>query len=385
MSTSFKMASKSPGIRTHALLVVLVFVSASPIFGAPEKVVGALMVMLALVVSGRFQVAFQLSALISFGLLTFALLPYVMFLDLVRSNEFYVKGLGFWVAMVAGFVISSQVHKEDLFAAIRSCVMWTLIPGLLLWLLAVLVPSLIDFGPLIEYGGLELRTFGVTNFQYADDILVLDRFTGFASEPGLTQLFLNLALWSYLSQHAGRVRWQSMLIMVALVFTRSTTGIALMLLVLASTMPWRKLLVGIGALLLLLPGYLYRFFSYQIEEKLIGSSSFAIRYDRYDFLTNRDLFDVLAGYGNHYYMNEIVPENLAGWDSFLQLAQVYGLWFPLFLFVALCLVNRKHWVAAIIIVATFFAQSIWMMPIIVCFYFAHSVNLGNANFPGAVR
>ncbi len=153
----------------------------------------------------------------------------------------------------------------------------------------------------------------------------------------------------------------------------------------ASAVPRRKLLVGAGTLLLLLPGYLYQFFSYQIEEKLIGSSSFAIRYDRYDFFTNRDLFDVLTGYGNHYYMNDIVLENLAGWDSFLQLAQVYGLWFPLFLIVALCWVNRKHWVAAIIIVATFFAQSIWMMPIIACFYFAHSVNLGNANFSGAAR
>lgn len=377
--------NKFKGVQQHALLVFLVFASGSPIFDAPAKVAGALVVMLVILLKSRFRIGCRLSALIFLGLLTFVLLPYAIFLDLLWTGGFYIKSLGLWVAIVIGFVISSRVRKEDLFAAIRSCVMWTLVPGLLLWLLAVVFPSLVDFAPMINYGGFELRTLGVTNFQYANGVLVLDRFTGFCSEPGLTQLFLNLALWSYLTQHGGKVRWQSLLIMVALVFTRSTTGIALMALVLVSTVPWRKLLVGAAALVLLLPGYVYQFLSYQIEEKLIGSSSFAIRYDRYDFFVNHYLLDVLTGYGNIYYRNIIVPGALAGWDSFLQLTQIYGLWLPLFLFMALGWVNRKYWVAAILIMATFFAQSIWILPIITCFYFSSGAEREATGLLGTVH
>ena len=364
--------SKQRGGVQHALLVMLVFISASPIFDAPEKVAGAIAVTLAILIKSGFQIYFRLSALISFCVLTIVLIPYSMLLDAVRANEFYVKGLGFWPVMAAALFISSHVGKVELFSAIRSCVMWTLIPGMFFWLFVVLFPSLVDFAPMISYGGQQLRTIGVVNFQYADEMVVLDRFTGFASEPGLTQLFLNLTLWSYLTQHAGKIRWQSMLIMVAIVFTRSTTGIALMALVLANAVPWRKLAIGGCVLVLLVPGYLYRFLMYQINEKLVGSSSFAGRYDRYEYFVNQDLLDVLFGYGNHYYMSMIVPANMAGWDSFLQLAQVYGLLFPLFLLASIAWVNRSFFVPVVIIVGSFFAQSIWMLPIIGCFYFMSS-------------
>jgi hypothetical protein len=310
----------------------------------------------------------NLSDVIVLGLFTIFILVYGFFLDIIVSNEVDFIGFGFTISIFLGYLLSSIETKEHFFHANEKLVQWSLLIGIPIFLLIGFFPSLLSFAPYYNFDGFEHQTFFVTNIHYAEEGLLSYRFVGFGREPGVTQFFYILALWSSLKKH-GKFTFSTLLIILAIFLGRSTAGFFMMVIVVFFTIPIRK---NIKYILFSSPFFIFLLineFNYHIDNKLSGTNSFINRYERYFSFFSSDVYNVVFGFGNTFYKNSIGVANLGGWDTFLQLSQRYGIITFVFLAFILFLKNRKFFMVSLIIFITFFSQLIWFYPAIAFFYF----------------
>jgi len=194
----------------------------------------------------------------------------------------------------------------------------------------------------------------------------LKRNAGFASEPGLYQYVINLALWWRLRKYRKIDLYSSVFIM-SIITTNSTVGLLCMILILFFSSLGRNKFFILALFLLLTPLYLDSLY-YHLEYKLIGSDSFNGRSAPF-FNAFSYSFEKPLGIGSIEYMALYKDLEIGGWDSFSQLVLRYGYQGLFFVCFFLAMIFRREKILACIIFLSFTAQSIWFYPIVSCFYF----------------
>lgn len=351
------------------LTSVLIFVSASPIFDISSKLIVSSVVLFIIYLINSSDVFVGKRSLFVLAVLLFILIAYGFVLDLIISIDFSYQGFGFALFIFLGFLLAQKVSRADFLSANEKIVKLSLAIGLPIFIFLQMFPELIQFGLNYTYGNFTGKTFVFLNVLGSEENFI-SRFTGFGSEPGLTQIFYLLALFSRLSRNGGRIDFFLFFVLVAIFLSRSTFGIFICSLLLAKLIPFRRYFQYSIILLPLAFFVLVDEINYHLSYKLIGSDSFSVRYDRYLEFFKGDFINILFGYGNSYYLNQIAPFDLGGFDSFLQVSQRYGLIFVFFLFFLILFSNKYlRFPMFFIIIIGFFSQYIWYLPVIAFFYF----------------
>lgn len=354
-------------IFARVFLYVLVFASASPLFEAVEKIY-ILLISSAFIVGINIKsMRFSRQSIIAFYAITVINLVLAPLSD-IMYGKFDFNAIGFWLAMGVPFFIAACIDKDEFIRIIEKTVLYTLVPGLGVWMVCQLFPQLVTSMPQYTYGGFTHYTLFFVNFLTHGE--VSGRFVGFGSEPGLTQIFYAIALYSRLKDNKGTFDWFVILLCVAIFFTKSTAGIFILFLVLFLMTPPGKLFKYILIFSPMLLFYVYGEIIYHLDNKLIGSDSFASRYDRYNDFFNSDVFNIIFGFGNSYYTDVLARSGIGGYDALLQFSQRYGLISLFALLLMIYSANAKQPLIAVIIALGFLSQAIWLMPAISLFYYA---------------
>lgn len=347
-------------------LASVIFISASPLFENIEKLIFTSIFLLILFFFSKIK--FNSSDFIVLLILTVIILIYGFVLDIIYTQEIDLINFGFIFSIFLAFLLSCLESKEHFFYANEMLVRWSLLIGLPIFILTFFFPLILNFALPYNFGGYIHKTFIVTNIHYVEEGLLSDRFVGFGREPGVTQFFYTLALWSRLKR-AGKFTFNSVLIIFAIILGKSTAGFFTMISIIFLTMPVKK---NLKYLIFFSPLFVYLIvdqFNYHLQNKLTGSDSFIYRYERYSDFFSSDIFKILFGYGNAFYKRSIGVAELGGWDTFLQLSQRYGIISFIIISLLLFVSNRKYFIVSLIIFITFFSQLIWFYPAIAFFYF----------------
>lgn len=347
-------------------LASIIYISASPLFENISKLIFTFVFLAVLLFFSKFKL--KISDVIVLLFLTIIILFYGFILDIIYSKEIDLINFGFMISIFFAYLLSCLETKEHFFYANEKLVHWSLLIGLPLFLLIGFFPFILNFALSYNYGGYFHKTFLVTNIHYAEEGQLSDRFVGFGREPGVTQFFYILALWSRLKRN-GKFTLPVILIILAIILGNSTAGFFTMMLVILLTMPIKKNLKYIFLFSPVLVYILVDQFNYHLQNKLAGSDSFIYRYERYYNFFTTDIANIIFGYGNAFYKKSIGITDLGGWDTFLQLSQRYGVITFVLISLLLFLNNRKFTTVSLIIFITFFSQLIWFYPAIAFFYF----------------
>lgn len=249
---------------------------------------------------------------------------------------------------------------------------WSVLIGIPVFLLVQVYPSLVDFALTYSYGGFIHKTFLIVNFHYTEDNNITDRFVGIGREPGVTQIFILLAIWTRL-KHIKKFDFKVIILVVGILLSKSTAGFFTLILLLLTVFPKKSLIKLTFFAIPLITYYLTDLWLYHATNKLSSDSlSFINRYGRYIDFFSADLRYILTGFGNAYYAKYISTADLGGWDTLLQVSQRYGLIFFILIVVMLFYSNLNKWVVALIISVSFVSQLIWFYPAIAFFYFKDS-------------
>lgn len=350
------------------LIQILIFISASPLFDNTGKIVFSLIALFFLILFRKPTLQFSLRNLCIISFLAFVIIFYGFVLDFLYSRSFDFIGVGFLISILIGYFLSGLVTKEEVFLSNERLMFWSVLLGIPLFLVAQYFPIVSDFALTYNSGGFTHKTFFFLNFHTTEQGTLTDRFVGIGREPGVTQIFLLLAIW-YRLQRNKKIDFKVAILMLGLFLGKSTAGFFTLLLVLILTIPFKKLVIT-GILFFPIIIYLITdLWVYHTNNKLAGSVSFLNRYGRYNDFFTGDWLSILGGYGNVYYAQNIGAADLGGWDTLLQVSQRYGFLFFLTLVLILLYNNQKNIIVFLIIVISFFSQLIWFYPIISFFYF----------------
>lgn len=350
------------------LISIILFASASPLFEGAVKTVVAAAVAFVLIVLNRQRVRVSISATLSFLVVVWVFGVHPAFVDALHGYVYGWKGFGFLATVMIAFVVANLISKSEFLYVNERMIFFATVVGVPLYVAAMIYPEIIEALPFYTYGPYVHRTAGVVNFLYVDGLLIR-RFTGFASEPGLASMFYLWALWYRISNRGGRLDWQSVLIILAMVLMQSTAGMIVLGLFMLAYVRRDTLLFCLVVVVPLIMYFAGEQIEYHIANKLIGSASFDIRYSRYFDFFARDWSDLLFGVGNGLYDDVLANNDLGGWDSLLQVGQRYGFLTVFVLFVLLLINSWRYLGVALIIIVTFASQSIWLMPAVAIFYF----------------
>jgi hypothetical protein len=359
-------------------IAALIYISASPLFENVEKLIFTFTFLLLLKYFSKIKLKIYDSLILL--ILTFLILLYGFILDIIYSKDIDLINFGFIISIFFGYLLSCLETKEHFFYANEKLVHWTLLIGLPIFLLISLFPFISNFALTYNYGGYFHKTFIVTNIHYAEEGQLSDRFVGFGREPGVTQFFYILALWSRLKRNR-KFTLPVILIILAVILGKSTAGFFTMILVIFLTIPIKNNIKYILISSPLIIFFLIDQFNYHWQNKLSGSDSFVYRYERYYNFFNSDFTNIMFGYGNAFYKKSIGVTDLGGWDTFLQLSQRYGVISFILISIILFLNNKKYAIVSLIIFITFFSQLIWFYPAIAFFYFKGMSNTLKLNNP----
>lgn len=351
------------------LLMILLFTGASPLITLRQGQYIAGGVAITILYLRSRSLVFKFRSFCELTVLLSICICYGLFIDYINSQTFNFLNIKIGIAILAGFLTASGIAKEELFNAIEKLVILALIIGLPIWVIALYRPEIIQLLPTYWFNGVEHRTLGIINFLW-DGHKYITRFTGFGIEPGYMVFFTLIALWNRLRKAHSLRSWQSWLMVVAIFASQSTAGLILLPIVLWDTLKLRKLVLYIFIAGIFFGTLLLQIIIYQLEYKLFGSSSFAIRIKPYNFFFNAPWHEMLFGLGNYFLSNSLTMTGLIGWDSALRFAQTYGLINLLILLGLLVEANRKYVCVSVLAIGALFSQSIWLNPIFILLYFS---------------
>lgn len=353
--------------KKNIILMAFFFISVSPIFGPVEKLSAAACIALTLILINGLSLKSDKSSLVGVVTLFIALVLYGAMLDSLNGFGIDINALGFWFIYLFSFLTATSATKEELLYANERLVILSLVVGIPIWIILSANPSMVLSTPTYTYGNFTHHTLFFVNFLIHES--VSERFVGFASEPGLTQIFYTLALWFRLKRNSGNFDWQVILIIAAIFLGKSTAGLFTLMAIIALSVPKKNL---IKILVMSLPFFVYFIYEevlYHFENKLVGSDSFEYRYDRYNDFFGGNILSIILGHGNSYYSSVIANAGVGGFDSFLQVSQRYGLVICLSFFALLLLNNRRYPVVGFVVALGYFSQAIWLLPAIATLHF----------------
>lgn len=347
------------------LVLSLTFASVTPTIPMAVKagMMGVIAMFFAVWMGKRSTISPYLIAL--FGLIFAVSITVDLFVnseyrEWITLSSFYIP-----FCVVLAIIIASRLTFEIFLSKFERVFFPLACLSLALFIIGMARPDVIYTFPTYEFGDLTHRTLFFQNFLFADGFLI-QRHSGFASEPGVYQILLNLALFQNLRR--GRsLSVRNAVYVISVFLGLSTVGMIIASILLAFyANNWGR----IGVLLAcgIFAATVQAVVDDQIESKLQGSYAFNQRYEPLEnafrfFLSNP------AGVGSAAYTLELERENIGSFDSYSQIGMRYGLQGILLFLFCLWRLFRYSAGVALILSLSFATNSFWYIPIFACFLF----------------
>lgn len=358
----FKVAGEVPR-RYWVTLLALLFLSSSPVFS--EWFRGSGIVVMTIVLLWK-NPSLDKKAIFIFFIAIFPLMPITAH-DLIRSVSEGFTTISFLFIPASLFLgwLAAQSFKAGGFAYVFERCMFVLsVISLILFGILLLFPSIINFFPEYTYGDYTSKSIFFLNVLIGDGIIY--RNSGFASEPGLFQFFVNAALYISLVQQR-KIRIYHLIYVLTVLSTISTAGLVVMTaILLIFARGYYRIVIVIGCII----------FAAQVTDLFMQHWSAKIAND-YAFMGRLDpalnAFKLFIanplGIGAVRYTEIYRDAGIGSWDSYTQIAVRYGVLGLVTLGFLLFRVAKKGLGLFLVFAASFATNSMWPFAICSCFYF----------------
>lgn len=349
-------------------IFLVIFISVSPLL--PTSIF-ALFLFLIIALNLKYLKTFKLNK--KLGILIIILWYLILngVLDLRNYDQFFSPNnlnLYFPLCFITGYLLSERFTYEKYLSYLDKIVFFGAIFSLIGMLIINFYPTLVSSLPNYTYGGFTHKTGIFFNVLYADGMIV-NRNTGFAREPGVFQLLLNIGVLATIRDKSKNQTLKLIIYGLSLYLTKSTAGLIIfsfLLIKMIIEIPTIKYL-----LLVIIPFFLNEIYStivYQTENKLVGSSSFASRMEPTKNAFRIGIFNFF-GLGNTGYDKLLNTYNIGAWDSFGQIFIRYGIvMLALFLYL-LYKISKMDFGMFLIIFFTSISQGTWFIVLLTPIYF----------------
>lgn len=347
------------------LVLMVVLLTGSPLLEGAQKAVLLIGLVFYLLFRVRIIVRVRERLILFFAISVF----FISFLmDVYSAFNVGFNSLSFFyffTSFVFGYLVTKEIQFYDFMVKYELLIRVLTVISLFFYYLIILYPQILSFFQDYTYYHTTNKTVGVYNYVSSN------RNSGFASEPGLFQFFIAIALW-WRMINIKKIDIVSMMYCLALITTKSTAGIIILILILIPFLTVRNallILLSIG----FFSGFILDEITYQIEYKLLGSFAFQARLDPLVQAVSVFLQNPF-GIGSVKYTLLLDQKGIGAWDSFGQTALRFGIQGLLLMFMFLFFIYRKSISLFLIFFVTFASQGIWLLPLCVSIYF-YIINL----------
>ncbi len=215
------------------------------------------------------------------------------------------------------------------------------------------------------YGGFTHKTLGVINILYASGEVVW-RNSGFASEPGVYQYYVNICY--YLSLKSRGFERRSIVYFFLILTTESSVGYIIMIFITFCNIKYLNKKLIVSGFLFMLPMIIYLGI-WHYETKIANEIAFEGRIIPTINAINTILSNLL-GIGSVKYTIVYDYLDIGSYDSYTQIGMRLGILGIAALILALWRVSKFSYTILGILTLSFLTNPFWFMPAIAMFYFS---------------
>ena len=264
-----------------------------------------------------------------------------------------------------GFLVSCYYSAEQFLKMLEPMMFWMALISLLLFAFFMTFPDLVYSLPIYHFEDSEHRTIGFLNILFAEGFLVV-RNTGFASEPGVFQMLLNLALYHNL-RNGRSLNFRNAIFIAAILTGLSTAGLIIMcVLIVTFSSKWARL--GIAIICIAGGTFVQTVVADQIENKFYGSYAFDKRFIPLTNAVELSLNNP-TGIGSVEYSTRLEHSDIGSFDAYTQTVMRYGVQGLMVLIASLLVLLFSAPGIALILSMSYISNSFWFIPIFSCFLF----------------
>lgn len=349
-------------------IFLLVLISVAPYLSVTIKIV--LQILLVFVNISRIKRVSK-SFYIAFAAM---LIPSIIdIFNVSTRNPYSGNNLLYPLSFLVGALLGSKYEVDDFLAKLEKVFYFLGILSLIGMSIYYIAPSLISRFPTYTFYSLTHRTLYFFNYIYAQGFLMV-RNSGIAWEPGVFQVLMNLGLAISVMNKEKLDYKRVVVYSAAVIFTKSTTGLLVLILNLALLIRKRKvfiilLLAAVGVF----SSEFYSLISDQLANKLVGSVAFS---NRYNPTINALKCGILHpfGIGSTGYNAIYEQLGLGSFDSYTQILMRYGYGLIVFVVYTLVKISKKHWCVGVILAVSMISESLWSCVLFTTIYFIYLSN-----------
>lgn len=353
--------------KTYIEIILLIITGFSPLLPQPIK---AVLVLILFILNLKYAKRLDKKKLFTLGVFMYLfILNFIYDLSNISAvDQINILSFYFPLCFLLGFLISQKYSIKEYLYYYEKVIFIIAIFSLIGVALYIFFPDLLWNLPEYNYYHTNHKTAFLFNILISGNSIV-KRNAGIAWEPGAFQFLLNLGLYSYIENNEKINLFRVAIYAMAIIFTRSTAGLIIFLLVTFKIfMDDKKARVLIIMSVLIFSVPIIEELFYQIRYKLVGSYAFNIRLQPFlnAFNIGKNYF---LGMGNSgfdiYYRNKTTPP----WDSIGQIFIRYGYVMLIYILFTLSNLLKQYKLLFFILLITFFSQNIWFFSLVTPFYF----------------
>lgn len=156
--------------------------------------------------------------------------------NISEVSGYSFSSLLYTIPFLVGGIWSQKYEVNDFLNLLEKVAFFTIVCSYFGMFILYFSPRLIDYFPIINYYGREIRTIGIMNYIYnGDGTDWLTRSCGIAFEPGAYQFVGNIGLAIFLMKNETMNKLKkclkSMVYIGGILFTKSSTGIVILIVI----------------------------------------------------------------------------------------------------------------------------------------------------------
>lgn len=353
-------------------IFIVIFFSVSPLISTKVSVTTVILMIIINLL--RIAILNQKIPISRAFCIALVILCFGAFLDLrtvLSGYSYNMRNIWYIAIIVYGYLISIQLRAKDFFHIFEIIVFWGAILSLVGMSVYYINPALIQTFPTYMMNGKSHHTLLFFNYLFVGNWASV-RNCGFAWEPGLFQLLLNMAMCISIKENYGKkLLIRNIIYVLAIVLTRSTMGFILLLInCIFLIRKDKKYIFLIMIVILTFATSIAIEFQYQLEFKLGSSEAFEARYtpmlNAYKYYWMHPFGIGLSAYSSAYSSGV----NIGSFDGYSQLFMGYG--YPALLFLIyrfMAMIKTEYAQMAIIFFIGLFSEPIHISLLAATMYF----------------
>jgi hypothetical protein len=257
------------------------------------------------------------------ALIIFALLPATL-IDMFWATHLGITSMSgpyMFISILFCSLLASQIDLNKFVSDYLDVTWFLVLFSISVFFFAQIFPAVYGFGLSYEYYGYPGVSFVLQNFMFTGDRISL-RNAGFTSEPGIFQIYINLAV--ALALHTRQLTFFRLFVYGIGLFTANSTGGFLVfgsILLLASPI---KLKIGVIAASVIGAGFISEIALQHYEAKILTEYAFLGRLDPFVNAVNTALQHPL-GFGTIRYTEFLEILDIGSFDTYSQIFIRFGI------------------------------------------------------------